>query len=335
MIETSDLWLETVTPGSTLSAAKLLLQFGETEGDALEEILYRLAEKNVKLDISDLPAQKHMGEGAQRLKTEEKLAKEGLSPEKLPENDPLRLYLEEVAAIPVCGDVALLWEQKKTAQLLELCLSRVIEIATEFTGYGVLLLDLIQEGSMGLMESLELYTGNRRDFENYRDQRIRYAMARAVTLQAQAFGVGERLRQGVEDYRATDERLLAELGRNPSLEEMAEALHMTPEEAANLEKTLTDIRMLSRAKQPENTDLPQEEEQAVEDTAYFQMRQRIEDLMTGLEEGDIKLLKYRYALDGGIPLTAEQVACQLGMTLQQVQQREAEILAKLRNKKEA
>lgn len=334
MIETSDLWLETVTPGSTHSAAKLLLQFGETEGEQLEEILYRLAEKNIKLDLSDLPAQKHMGEGAQRLKTEEKLAKEGLSPEKLPENDPLRLYLEEVAAIPVCGDVALLWEQKKTAQLLELCLSRVIEIAAEFTGYGVLLLDLIQEGSMGLMESLDQFAGDGCEFENYRDQRIRYAMAKAVVLQAQAFGVGERLRQGVEDYRATDERLLAELGRNPTVEEIAEALHMTPEEASNLEKTLTDIRMLSRARKPENTDLPQEEEQAVEDTAYFQMRQRIAELLSDLEEKDTALIQLRYGLEGGLPMTPYEVADRLGMTADEVVARETEILMKLRDKKD-
>lgn len=334
MIEENVVWLDTIMPGSTLSAANLLVRFGQAEGELLEEILFRLSEMGVQLDLTDLPAQKYMGEGAQRLKTEEKLAKEGLAPEKLPENDPLRLYLEEVAALPVCGDAALLWEQKKIDRLMELCLSRVIEIAAEFTGYGVLLLDLIQEGSMGLMESLERFCGEARDFENYRDEKIRFSMGRAVLLQAQAFGVGEKLRQGVEDYRATDERLLAELGRNPSLEEIAEAMHVTPEEAENVAKTLESIRSLNRAKQPENTDLPQEEEQAVEDTAYFQMRQRIEDLMTGLEERDIKLLKYRYALDGGIPLTAEEVACELGMTVQQVQQKEAEILAKLRNKKE-
>ena len=334
MIEANDIWLDTVASGSTLSAAKLLVQFGETEGEQLETILYRLAEMNIKLDISDLPAQKTMGEGAQRLKIEQKLAKEGLSPEKLEENDPLRLYLQELAALPVCGDLPLLLEQKKTTQILEMSLSRVVEIASEFTGYGVLLLDLIQEGSMGLMDALDTFTGDVAKFEQYRDDRIRFSMGKAVILQAQAFGVGERLRQAMEDYRATDERLLAELGRNPTLEEMAEALHMTPEEAENVAKTLSDIRMLSRVKQPESTDLPQEEEQAVEDTAYFQMRQRIAELMSGLEEKDAALLQMRYGLEGGLPMTPYQVAEKLGMTAEEAVARETEILKKLRDKKE-
>ena len=325
--------LDFITPGKAVSAAKLLMQFGE-EDTILEEVLEQLAQTGAELDLSDLPSQKSMGEAAQRLKMEEGMKKGGISPEKLPENDPLRLYLEELAAIPVAGDLSLLVEQKKTERILEMSLSRVVEIAPEFTGYGVLLLDLIQEGSMGLMQAVESFHGDSREFESYRDARIRFAMAKAVLLQAQAFGLGEKLRQATEDYRATDERLLAELGRNPTLEEMAEALHMTEEETANVAKTLSDIRALGRAKQPENTDLPQEEEQAVEDTAYFQMRQRIAELLSGLNQQDAMLLQLRYGLEGGLPMDAHQVARRLGITPEQVQQKEAEILAKLRDKKE-
>lgn len=318
-----DSFVDMLEKGSTVSALRLLMQFGETEGDRLEEILFQLGEKEVTLDLSDLPKPKTPGDGAMRLKMEQKLAKEGLSSEKLDENDPLRLYLEELAAIPA----------DNSASDIERSLSRVVEIAREFTGKGVLLLDLIQEGSMGLMQAAEIYGGTD-TFIEQRDRLIRFYMAKETVLQAQALGVGERLRQATEDYRTTDERLLAELGRNPTVEEIAEAMHISPEEASNVAKVLEDLRVLSRAKQTEKEDLPQEEEQAVEDTAYFQMRQRIADLMSGLEEKDATLLQLRYGLEGGLPMTPQQVAARLGMTPDEVVAREGEILMKLRQQKE-
>lgn len=327
-------WIDGIADGSTLSAAELLLQFVNSDELTLETVLDCLGEKNVALDISDLPAQRYLGEGAQRLKMEQNMVKNGFSIEKLEDNDPLRLYLQEIAEIPVCGDLSVLAQQHKTTQILELSLGRVVEIAMEFVGYGVLLLDLIQEGSIGVMEAVDSFTGDGKEFESYRDRKIRFSMAKTVLMQAQAFGVGEKLRQGVEDYRSTDERLLAELGRNPTLEEIAEALHITAEESANLAKTLENIRLLTRAKQPENTDLPQEEEQAVEDTAYFQMRQRIAELLSGLNEKDATLLQMRYGLEGGLPMSPAQVAARMGITVEDVVAKETEILKQLRQQKE-
>ena len=80
--------------------------------------------------------------------------------------------------------------------------------------------------------------------------------------------------------------------------------------------------------QPE--ELPQEEDQAVEDTAYFQMRQRIEDLLSGLSGQDAQILSLRYGLGGGLPMDAAQVGAKLGLTAQEVNEREAAALAKLR-----
>jgi len=324
-------------PGQPLTAGAVLTALdgeGEAETFAQMDILV------VPLDISDLPKATGTGEAALRLRLEEQLVKEDRLLQGLEENDPLRLYLEELAGIPVCGDVKVLAQELFEAnhegreepelwqKLLNLSLSRIVEIAKEYTGYGVLLLDLIQEGSMGLWQYLPQLGGD--DFEAMRDHCVRHVMKKALILQAHANGVGQKMRQAMEDYRSVDERLLTELGRNPTLEEIAEALHMSPEAAASVAGMIEAARLVSRAKaQPEPEH--QEEEQAVEDTAYFQMRQRIQELLSSLPEADAKLLTLRFGLEGGLPMSPEETGRQLGLTAAEVVERETAALAMLRN----
>lgn len=337
-----DSWVQQLMPDTVVSATQLLLHCEGAEETQLEEIFLQLEEKNIQLDLSDLALPTPGGETAKRLQLEQQLAGQGLRPEQLEQTDPLRLYLEELAAIPVCGDICCVADALSKAnrtggdpealrtQLVELSLSRVVELAGEYTGKGVLLLDLIQEGSMGLWRATEIFDGNGLDFEAFRDRWIRLCMDKAVIFSALDSGVGQKLRTAAEDYRSVDERLLAELGRNPTPEEMAEALHMTVEETVAVAKAVENVRMLNRALKPEPEEIPQEEEQAVEDTAYFQMRQRITELLSVLPEEDAKLLTLRYGLEGGLPLDPQQTAAKLGMTADQVLARETAALAKLR-----
>ena len=139
------------------------------------------------------------------------------------------------------------------------------------------------------------------------------------------------MRRAAEDYRSVDERLLTELGRNPTLEEIAEGLHITPEEAASVAKTLESARIVAQAKAPrEEAEETEEEDQAVEDTAYFQTRQRIQEMLSGLDEADAKLLTLRFGLEGGLPLSPEDTGKKLGLTPDEVVAREAAAMAKLR-----
>ena len=157
-------------------------------------------------------------------------------------------------------------------------------------------------------------------------------LASMLVRQALANGVGQKMRQALEDYRSVDERLLTELGRNPTLEEIALELHMTPEEASFVSETLDAARMLQRAKaSSEPKEKEPEDEQAVEDTAYFQMRQRIQELLSSLEEEDTKLLTLRFGLEGGLPMTPEETGKRLSLTPEEVISREAAALMKLRN----
>ena len=330
-------YLRTKGMGDTISAVTLLSLLEGEEEQAVETALEDLETGCMFLDISGLPKVGGTGEAALRLRREMHLVEKGLDPEKLDENDPLRLYLEELAGIPVAGDETLLAEKcrkgsvQAAEMLTNLGLSRVIELAGEFVGYGVLLMDLIQEGSLGLWQAVQSYHYG--EYAAHRDRWIRFYMAKAVTVQARVNGVGQKMRTALEDYKQIDERLLGELGRNPTLEEIAEELHMRPEEAAAVKKMLEDARLLAQAKKPavDEEEEKEAEEQAVEDTALFQMRQRILDLLSGLSEEDQKLLTLRFGLEGGKPLSPEDAGNRLGLTPEEVVAREAAALAKLRN----
>lgn len=317
--------------GDTVSATQILTLLEGEDGQALEDALQDLETACVGLDISDLPKNGGTGDTAVRLKQEVQLVREGLDPKALEPNDPLRLYLEEVTAIPACGDEQILAQSGGSAEAMtNLGLRRVIELAQEYVGYGVLLMDLIQEGSLGLWQAIGCYRDG--DYAAHRDRWIHFYLARAVILQAHASGIGQKMRRAMEDYRQVDERLLSELGRNPTIEEIAEELHMRAEETQTVKRMIDNARMLDKAVRPaEEEDEDPEAEQAVQDTALFQMHQRIGDLLSNLDESDAKLLTLRFGLEGGKPMSPEETGRILGMTAQAVLARESAALAKLRN----
>ena len=325
-------------PGENMSALRLLTLLEEADEDAVREALDAMAENQVALDISDLPEIPSGGNLALRLRQEAQLVASRNLLQGLEANDPLRLYLEELAATPAQGDESALAQQyldgseAAAEKLVNLSLNRVVALACELAGKGVLLLDLIQEGSLGLWQGILHYEGG--DFAAHRDWWIRQSLAKAVFLQARSGDLGQKLRIGLEDYRDVDQRLLGELGRNPTLEEIAEAMHVTVQEAA----VYADMMTMAKTRQqvdammePKEAEPEEEEDQAVENTAYFQMRQRIAELLSSLNEQDAKLLTLRFGLEGGMPLSPEETGKQLGLTPQEVITREANALMKLRN----
>ena len=330
-------YLFSLQMGDKVSAAQLLTLLEGEEEQAVEDALQRIEEACMELDLTGLPKTGAAGEAALRLRQEMGMAKKHYSTWTLEDGDPLGMYLEELAATPAYGDENLLAEkcakgsENAMVALTNLGLSRVVELACEYTGWGVLLLDLIQEGSLGLWQGIRCYHSG--DYAAHRDRWIHLYMAKAVLLQARANGVGQKMRSALEDYRAVDERLLGELGRNATMEEIAMEMHISPEEAAVVKKTLDNARLVAQAKKPEPEEEEKEEDsQAVEDTAYFQMRQRIGELLSGLSDQDQKLLTLRFGLEGGKPLSAEDAGRQLGLTADEVVAREGAALAKLRNK---
>lgn len=329
-------------PDTVSGATLLALTDGISDG-CMDELFDLMRDLNTLIDVSDLPRE-GFGEAARRLREEEQLVRKGALLTGLDANDPLRLYLEELAGIPVCGDLNVLalelaqanreesFDEGLFTRILNLSLSRVVEIAQEFVGCGVLLLDLIQEGSLGLWTGLECYGEGA--FADFRDRCIRQAMGFAVIRQARANGLGQKMRQAVEDYRMVDERLLTELGRNPTLAEIADAMHMTVSEVETVRKLLENARLVGKAhevKEPEET---REDTQAVEDTAYYHAREWVDSLLSGISELENRIVTMRYGLDGKAPMTAAEVGQKLNLTVSEVVELETAALTKMRQSNE-
>ena len=327
-----ELTLEGLRPGDTLSAARFLALTAGEEEDEVELALEAMQNRQIMLSVAELPKYYGTGETEKRLRREEALVASGTLLQGLEENDPLRLYLEELASVPAAGDPQLLAQryaagEDVATQLVNVCIGTAVALAQEMTGRGVLLMDLMQEASLGLWQGVLHYRDG--NFDAHIQWWIRQYLAKAVTLQARANGVGEKMRKALEDYRDADKRLLTELGRNPTTEEIALDLGITPEDAEVYADMLRTAQLMEMAKRPPVDD-EQEEQQAVEDTAYFQSRQRILDMLSTLTEIEAQVLTLRFGLEGGLPCTPQEAGAKLGMTAQQIVDLEAAALAKLR-----
>ena len=329
--------LSSLKSGQEFSAAAFLTMMESRSDEEVEDALALLQNRGVHLDLSSLPESFGNGETALRLRREYQLVKEGKLLEKLEENDPLRLCLEEILAGETADSVESLAEKllagdkNVVGELTCAMLPQVVVAAYENVGRGVLLLDLIQEGSLGLWQGILAYTGG--DFSDHCMRAVRMAMAVAVIGQLRADGLGQRLRKSMEDYQAVDERLLADLGRNPTVEEIAQQLHITLDEADMIREMLDAARMMAQAV-PDTQQEDAQEDLAVEDTAYFQMRQRVQDLLSDLSDDEAKLLSMRFGLDGKPPMSAEEAGKYIGLTPEEVLAREAQALTKLRMNKD-
>ena len=327
--------LEQLQPGEAIDAVRFLTLIESEDEIGAEEAFQALDEGRITLDISGLPMDAGSGDMAVRLKQEKELAQQEDLLAGLSDTDPLYMYLQELSGIPACGDEQILAEsyasgkESVAEQLVNLSLGRCVELAKEMTGYGVLLLDLIQEASLGLWQGVLCYTDG--DFAAHRDWWIRHYLCKAVVSHARSCGVGQKLRQGMEDYRDVDQRLLTELGRNPTLEEIAEAMHITAEDAAVYSAMVTNARSRRKQQEQEEPVESPEDQQAVEDTAYFQSRQRIMELLSTLTQQEAELLSLRFGLEGGLPLSPEETGKKLGLTPREVVELEAAALSKLRS----
>lgn len=329
--------LDALEPGSSISAARMLALLEQEPEEAMEAALEQMEQQDILLETADLPRPRLDSKLGQRLRLEQELVRQGRLPAGLEESDPLRIYLEELAATPCFGNAQILAEEYRSGReeaahgLVHLMLSHVVSLAFDAVGQGVLLLDLIQEGSLGLWQAVLQYEQG--DFEAGCDRLIRRAMAAQIFRQARANGVGQRLRQVMEDYRQVDERLLAELGRNPTLEEIAQELHISADEAQYAASALDAARNMGRITQPqEQRPEPQEEEMAVEDTAYFRQRAQIGELLSSLDPTDARILSLRFGLESGKPLSPEDTAAALGFTAAEISSREAAAIEQLRSR---
>lgn len=321
--------------GDTVRLEQLLVWYGDRPEEEAEEAALELERRGVNLDASGYRKAGASGTAAQRLEQEEKLAAEGRLEELGPE-DPLTMTLAEYGELPRLSEARAeeLWsllrggEDRWAETLTTGSLALVQEIAKSMTGKGVLLLDLMQEGSLGLWQTVT--EARAEQFLPEARRRVTQAMARQILRQALADHAGEDLARQMEAYRKAAVGLLKKLGRTPSNEEIAAELHLTPEQTASLEQLTRDAVKNPKKREESPKEPDPEEEAPVEDSAYFALRTRVEDLLDRLDETDREILTLRFGLDGKAPRNDGEILEKTGLTEEELHRREAGALAALR-----
>jgi RNA polymerase primary sigma factor len=263
-----------------------------------------------------------------------------------PSSDPVRLYFTEV------GKVALLTADQEVSlarrierrdmaakrQLIEANLRLIVSIAKRYSGHGMSLLDLIQEGNLGLMRAVEKFDYRRGyKFSTYATWWIRQAITRAVADQSRTIRVPVHMVEQINRLIRVQRQLLQEIGREPTAEEVAAEMGMTAQKVREI---------LTISQEPVSLETPLgdegnsqlgdfiEDEQAVEPLEAVSealQREELDQVLSALTYREHTIIKLRFGLAGGHPHTLEEVGEQFGITRERIRQIEAKTLTKLRS----
>jgi RNA polymerase primary sigma factor len=261
-------------------------------------------------------------------------------------NDPVRMYLKEIGRVPLLSaeeeiELAKRIEQgdeEAKRRLAEANLRLVVSIAKRYVGRGMLFLDLIQEGNMGLIKAVEKFDYQKGyKFSTYATWWIRQAITRAIADQARTIRIPVHMVETINKLIRVSRQLLQELGREPSPEEIAEKMDLTPEKVREIMKI---------AQEPVSLETPIGEEDDshlgdfIEDqdalapsdaAAYELLKEQLEDVLDTLTEREENVLRLRFGLDDGRTRTLEEVGKVFGVTRERIRQIEAKALRKLRH----
>lgn len=334
----AEVYLGGLQPGDRVSLGQFLLWFSQGQREEAEQAALELEKRGISLDVSQYQPSPKTGAMGARLALEEKLLAEGRL-DTMPPEDALAMTLEEYGSASPLGKARAqqLWnaakagDQEAQSALAEGSLGLVRDLAFSFAGKGVLLQDLMQEGSLALWE---LIAGREaEDFASALSWTVRAALSRAVALQALEDHGGEALRGDMARYGKAALALQKNLGRTPSNEELAAELHKTPEETAGLARLIREagrVRKPDQASQEKDPDA----EKPVEDSAYFALRARVEELLDTLDEDGRRILTLRFGLDGKPARSTEEIQEETGLTEAEVLRLEGAALSALRQTKQ-
>jgi RNA polymerase primary sigma factor len=261
-------------------------------------------------------------------------------------NDPVRMYLKEIGRVPLLSsddEIELAkrieeGDEEAKRRLGEANLRLVVSIAKRYVGRGMLFLDLIQEGNMGLLKAVEKFDYKKGyKFSTYATWWIRQAITRAIADQARTIRIPVHMVETINKLIRISRQLLQELGREPSPEEIATEMELTVEKVREIMKI---------AQEPVSLETPIGEEDDshlgdfIEDhdalapadaAAYELLKEQLEDVLDTLTEREENVLRLRFGLDDGRTRTLEEVGKVFGVTRERIRQIEAKALRKLRH----
>lgn len=266
-------------------------------------------------------------------------------PEGVGTDDPVRMYLKEIGRIPLLSaeeEVTLArkmseGDEEAKQKLAEANLRLVVSIAKRFSGRGMQLLDLIQEGNLGLIKAVEKFDYTKGyKFSTYATWWIKQAITRAIADQARTIRIPVHMVETMNRVIRTSRQLLQELGREPSPAEIAEKLEMTPEKVEEILRISQEpVSMETPVGEEDDShlgDFIRDDHVKVPDeaAAYSILREQLLDVLSTLTEREQKVLRLRFGLDDGQSRTLEEVGREFNVTRERIRQIEAKALRKLR-----
>jgi len=261
-------------------------------------------------------------------------------------NDPVRMYLKEIGRVPLLSsedeiELAIRIEngdEEAKKRLAEANLRLVVSIAKRYVGRGMLFLDLIQEGNMGLLKAVEKFDYEKGfKFSTYATWWIRQAITRAIADQARTIRIPVHMVETINKLIRVSRQLLQELGREPTPEEIGAEMELTTEKVREIMKIAQEpVSLETPIGEEDDSHLGDfiEDQEALapaDAAAYELLKEQLEDVLDTLTEREENVLRLRFGLDDGRTRTLEEVGKVFGVTRERIRQIEAKALRKLRH----
>jgi len=347
-------------PKSLLSEVKNLIKIGKKRGylsqdeildvfvepeiyiELLDDFYDQLFQKNI--DVFESVSEDQLEEDEDVLQQEldvlANLGNVGVS-------DPVRMYLKEIGRIPLLTrEEEIRLAQKVEAgsfkakkDLIDANLRLVVSIAKKYIGRGMTFLDLIQEGNKGLIRAVEKYDWTKGfKFSTYATWWIRQAITRSIADQARTIRIPVHMVETINKLMRTSRRLMQDLGREPTPEEIGEKMELEPEKVRailKISQNTTSLEMPVGDGEDDSTlgDFIADDKQAspYDSTSKQMLTENVEEVLKALSDREAKVLRMRFGLAGNRTMTLEEVGREFGVTRERIRQIEAKALRKLKH----
>ena len=261
-------------------------------------------------------------------------------------DDPVRMYLKEIGRVPLLKadeEVELAkrmqeGDEEAKNQLAEANLRLVVSIAKRYVGRGMLFLDLIQEGNLGLLKAVEKFDYKKGfKFSTYATWWIRQAITRAIADQARTIRIPVHMVETINKLVRVSRQLLQELGTDPTPEQIGAVMDLAPDRVREIQKVAQEpVSLETPIGEEEDShlgDFIEDEDAPAPDEAasYILLKDQLEEVLETLTPREAKVLRLRFGLDDGRSRTLEEVGQEFGVTRERIRQIEAKALRKLRH----